>query len=82
MHEEDLGYQHDPILTLNDLLIVQSPQFSMDLFRTSLNVKVMYKEDTIEYQFESVADVNLFLYNSCFSRDQISDIKDIDVNNV
>merc|ERR1719450_1265195 len=67
LSEEELGYQHEPVLTENDLLAIQSPEYCRNIFRTSVVMRVKMKEDTVVYEFRNVTDVNRFLYNKSSS---------------
>jgi len=63
LSEEELGYRHLPVLTEHDLLAIQSSEYCRNIFRTSILIKVVLKEDTVVYHFKTVTDINRFLYN-------------------
>jgi len=65
--EEELGYQYEPVLTENDLLCIQSPEYCRNIFRTAVVMRVKMKENTVVYEFRNVTDVNRFLYNKSSS---------------
>jgi len=64
--EEDLGYWAKPVLDESDLLVIQSPDRTRNVFKTeksiASNIKVVQTENSLAYQFKSVADVNSFLH--------------------
>jgi len=65
--EEDLGYWAPPVLDETDLLVIQSPDRTRNVFKTqksiASNIKVVQTENSLAYQFKSVADVNSFLHS-------------------
>jgi len=65
--EEELGYQHEPVLTEYDLLAIQSPEYCRNIFRTSVLISVKMINDVVVYEFQNVTDVNKFLYNKSSS---------------
>ena len=58
------GYQHLPALSEKELLNVQSPNYSRNIFKTSVsNIKVdVNSSDEVSFVFRTVADVNAFLF--------------------
>jgi len=65
--EEELGYQHEPVLTEHDLLAVQSSEYCRNIFRTCVLIRVKMMNDVVVYEFKSVTDVNKFLYDKSSS---------------
>jgi len=65
--EEDLGYQHEPVLSEHDLLAIQSSEYCRNIFRTSVLIRVKMINDVVVYEFKNVTDVNKFLYNKSSS---------------
>ena len=73
VEEEDLGYNLAPVLTESQLLRLQSAKLCMNVFLTFLPIKVVSNsEGEIEYHFNSVADVNMFLFRTQASKDERS----------
>ena len=63
---ECLGFQHEPVLTEQDLLLIHSPEKCSNVFRTS--VKGTLGEDSegnVSLIFRSVVDLNTFLFEKC-----------------
>ena len=61
-----LGFQHEPVLTEQDLLLVHSPEMCTNVFRTSVRGTVGEdSEGNILLIFRSVVDVNTFLFEKC-----------------
>jgi len=68
--EEDLGYSLPPILTEGQLLMLLSAKLCRNVFLTSLPIRVdVDGEGQIRYRFNSVTDVNLFLFRTHASKD-------------
>ena len=68
--EEDLGYTLPPILTEGQLLMLLSAKLCRNVFLTSLPIRVdVDGEGEIRYCFNSVTDVNLFLFRTHASKD-------------
>jgi len=64
--EEMLGFQHEPVLTEQDLLLIHSPMKCMNVFRTI--IKVTLSEDVdgnVLAIFKSVVDLNTFIFDKC-----------------
>ena len=59
--EEELGYQHEPVLTEHDLLAIQSPDYCRNIFRTPVLIRAKMMNDVVVYEFKNVTDVNKFL---------------------
>ena len=60
------GFQHEPVLTEQDLLLVHSPEMCTNVFRTSVRGTVGEdSEGNILLIFRSVVDVNTFLFEKC-----------------
>ena len=63
MPESDLGYEYEPVLDEKDLLVIQSLDYCRNIFRTSIEINVVKDGDCLSYCFNSVCDVNRFLFN-------------------
>ena len=73
VEEEDLGYNLAPVLREAQLLWLQSAKVSMNVFLTFLPIRVVSNDEgEIEYCFNSVADVNLFLSRTQAAKDSKS----------
>ena len=62
LNPEELGYQNTPILTEADLIKIQKNSDWENIFSTKLGVKFEKEEGKICVIFNSVKDVNLFLF--------------------
>eukprot|EP00092_Neocalanus_flemingeri_P023214 GFUD01025171.1.p1 GENE.GFUD01025171.1~~GFUD01025171.1.p1 ORF type:complete len:456 (+),score=126.63 GFUD01025171.1:56-1369(+) len=67
LSEPELGYQHRPVLTEQDLLAIQSSDYCRNIFRTSRTIRVEEEEGTVAYHFMTVVDVNMFIFNKSSS---------------
>ena len=65
-----LGYQHDPVLTEEEILNVHSPEGYQNVFRTGVPIKVAedVKTGNISFVFEEVIQLNTFLFDRCNKR--------------
>ena len=58
------GYQYPPVLTEQDLLTVQSPNYCANIFKNSVEEISVFFNSSMEitYVFRNVTDVNVFLF--------------------
>eukprot|EP00092_Neocalanus_flemingeri_P015023 GFUD01016226.1.p1 GENE.GFUD01016226.1~~GFUD01016226.1.p1 ORF type:complete len:430 (+),score=131.29 GFUD01016226.1:53-1342(+) len=70
--ESELGYQHRAVLTEQDLLTIHSPVYCRNIFRTTIPIRVEQEEGTVAYHFNSVTDVNMFLFSKSNSHDTMT----------
>merc|ERR1712243_303152 len=73
VEEEDLGYNLAPVLAEAQLLWLGLAKVSRNIFLTFIPIRVATNgEGEIEYRFNSVADVNLFLFRTQAAKDSKS----------
>eukprot|EP00092_Neocalanus_flemingeri_P083745 GFUD01105124.1.p1 GENE.GFUD01105124.1~~GFUD01105124.1.p1 ORF type:complete len:472 (+),score=136.39 GFUD01105124.1:45-1418(+) len=70
--ESELGYQHRAVLNEQDLLTIHSPVYCRNIFRTTIPIRVEQEEGTVAYHFNSVTDVNMFLFSKSNSHDTMT----------
>jgi len=63
--EAELEYRQEPVLTEMDVLNIVKFDKLSHLFRHFLSCSVVNSKDRIMFRFNSLADLNLFLYNKC-----------------
>ena len=63
--EAEMDFNLGPILTEIDILHIVKFDRLENLFRHFLTCSVVMEDNNIVFRFNSVADVNLFLYNKC-----------------
>jgi len=64
-YEVELDYEQDPVLTEQDVLHIVKFDRLRNLFRHFLTCNVITEDNKIVFRFNTIADVNLFLYNKC-----------------
>lgn len=65
--EVEFAYNQAPVLTEMDILQIVKTDQVENLFKHFLTCSVGDENDTIVFKFNTLADVNLFLYNKCGS---------------
>jgi len=69
-NEVELDYKQEPVLTETDVLQIIKTDQLKDIFRHFLTCSVVVKYDKIFFKFNTLADVNLFLYDKCRNSDK------------
>ena len=64
-YEVELDFKQDPVLTEQDVLHIVKFDRLRNLFRHFLTCNVGTEDNKIVFRFNTIADVNLFLYNKC-----------------
>jgi len=63
--EDEMSYKQDPSLIETDILQIARDGRVKNIFRHFLTCNVISEDSKILFKFNSLADVNLFLYNKC-----------------
>jgi len=63
--EDEMSYKQDPTLIETDILQIARDDSVKNIFRHFLTCNVISEGSKILFRFNSLADVNLFLYNKC-----------------
>jgi len=69
-NEVELDYKQEPDLTETDVLQMIKSEKTKNIFRHFLTCSVVVKYDKIVFKFNTLADVNLFLYDKCRNSDK------------
>ena len=64
-NEVELDYKQEPVLIVTDVRKIIKTDQSKNIFRHFLTCSVFVKYDKIVFKFNTIADVNLFLYDKC-----------------